>query len=155
MGGDGGVYLAGERGERFLCCAGNERIDAYNCIFRRKPLVRHFDRTVLVKHRLEPVDCLGPCKVLNVAPRFGHIPCHDDAILEFLYVAIARHARLEKNAYRREGVNQARGSFGQRIETANGDSAFITAGAEARTCAVDGRVAFRSEPNRSGNADGE
>src|SRR5258708_16022368 len=144
MGGDGGVYLAGERGERFLCSAGDERIDADDRVLRRKLLVRHFDRTVLVKYRLEPVDCLGPCKVLNVAPRFGHIPCHDDAILEFLYVAIARHARLEKNAYRREGVNQARGSFGQRIETANENSAFITPVPAARPCPADWPFAFRT-----------
>ena len=155
MRGNGRVLLAGERGERFLCCAGNERIDADNCVFRRKLLVRHFDGTVLVEDSLEPVDGLGPRKVLNVAPRFGHIPRHHHAILEFLYVTIARHTRLEKNAYRREGVNHARGPLGQRIETANGDSAFVTTGSEAGTCVIGGRVAFRRKPNRSGNADGE
>ena len=152
MRGDGRVFLARERGKRLLCSARDKRIDTDDCVLRCKLLVRHFDRAILVEHRLEPVDGLGPSKVLDISPRFARIPGHHDAILEFLHVAIAGHARLEKNANRWNGVNQCRGPFGQRIEAADGNSAII-ARPEAGGCPIGGRAVFRCEPNRPGNAD--
>src|SRR5580700_1071264 len=153
MRGDRGVLLASEHGKRVLCSAGNERIDADDCVLCRKLLVGHLNRAVLVKHGLEAVDGLAPSKVLNVAPGFSHIPRHHHAILEFLYIAIARHARLEKNANRRNGVDQRCRPFGQRIETANGNAAFIATRSKAHSCVLGGRVVFWCEPNRSANAD--
>lgn len=60
--GSGGVFVAGERGERFFCFAGNERIDADDRVLCGELLIRHLDLTIFVKHNLKAIHGLSPVK---------------------------------------------------------------------------------------------
>src|SRR6185437_15580588 len=152
---NGGIFVAGERDEGLFCFAGNERVDADDCVLCCDLLIRHFDRAVFVEHNLKTIDGLRPGEILNVAVRFGYVPRDDHAILEFLCVASAGHPRLEKDANGGNRVDYISRTFRQLIEARDGDSALIARRERGISAAGEPTSCWRAESNRACNADGK
>src|SRR5215467_4208848 len=151
MGRSGRMFRSGECAERLFCFLRNKRVEADDRILRRKLIVGELDRAILVQHRLETISRLGPSKVLDVAIGLGHLPGHYHSIRKLFDVAVARQARLEKDANRRNGVDQVSRRFAQRVEASNRNATLITRRPAAKT--KTWRMIGLTETNRSGNTD--
>src|SRR5437660_11006424 len=146
-----GVLRGGKRGKRLFCLLWDERVEADDAVLCGKLIVRKLDCAILVQYRLETVDGLRPCEVLDVAIRFGHVPRHHDAIRELLDVAVARHARLEKYANRGNRVDQVSCGLAQRIEAPNRHASLVPRRPTTET--KTWRIVWLAEADRARNTD--